>query len=268
MKNKQIDKIREINAYDRVRAARSENRPKARDFIENLFDDIVYLRGDRNIGDSKAVIGGIASFCGKAVTFIGIQKGRGIDEGLETDFGMPKPEGYRKAKRLMEAAEKFGRPIVTFIDTPRAFPGVDAEERGQSEAIASALALMSRLEVPIVSFVIGEGGSGGALALAVANRIYMLENAVFSILSPEGFASILWKDAALAPEAAELMKLTAGDLAKAGIVDGVLYEEPHVLVPGLEAVRAALRSSLKTLCGKRGAALRNERFEKFRKIGK
>lgn len=256
-----------LSAYQRVRLARSEDRPRARDYIEHLFDNIVYLSGDRTFADSSSVIGGIASFENRALTFIGIQKGRGIEEAVRTDFGMPKPEGYRKAMRLMEQAEKFGRPIITFVDTPGAYPGVDAEERGQSEAIASSLALMSRLEVPVIAFIIGEGGSGGALALSVANRLYMLENAVFSILSPEGFASILWKDSSLASQAAELMKLTSFDLKSAGVIDGIVKEERHVTLPALEGMKALLSKDLRQLGNKKGAVLREERYEKFRTIG-
>lgn len=257
-----------MNAYQRVRLARSEERPRARDYIEHVFDDIVYLRGDRRFGDSESVIGGIAAFEGIPVTFVGIQKGSGIEEAVLTDFGMPKPEGYRKAMRLMTSASKFGRPIITFVDTPGAFPGVDAEERGQSEAIAASLAMMSSLNVPVISFIIGEGGSGGALALSVANRLYMLENAVFSILSPEGFASILWKDASRASEAAELMKLTAFDLKEAGVIDDVVTEEPHVTIPGLESVREKLRQDLKVLMSKKSSVLRQERYDKYRAIGR
>ncbi|MDO4753782.1 MAG: acetyl-CoA carboxylase carboxyltransferase subunit alpha [Bacillota bacterium] len=256
-----------LSAYQRVRLARSEDRPRAKDYIEELFDDIVYLNGDRHFGNSQSVIGGIASFQNQPVTFIGIQKGRGIEEAVMTDFGMPKPEGYRKAMRLMESAAKFGRPVITFVDTPGAYPGVDAEERGQSEAIASSLALMSGLEVPVIAFIIGEGGSGGALALSVANRLYMLENAVFSILSPEGFASILWKDSSLASDAAELMKLTAFDLKEAGIIDGIIKEEQHVSLPALEGMKATLTKDLKQLKSKKGSVLRDERYDKFRAIG-
>lgn len=257
-----------MSAYQRVRLARSEKRPRARDYIEQVFDDIVYLRGDRNVGDSETVIGGIGSFEGVPVTFVGIQKGSGIEEAVATNFGMPKPEGYRKAMRLMASASKFGRPIITFVDTPGAFPGIDAEERGQSEAIASSLALMSGLDVPVIAFIIGEGGSGGALALSVANRLYMLENAVFSILSPEGFASILWKDASRASEAAELMKLTAFDLREAGVIDDVVAEESHVTIPGLESVREKIRADLKVLMNKKPSVLRQERYDKFRAIGR
>lgn len=255
------------SAYQRVSDARSEDRSRARDYIEHLFEEILYFSGDRSFKDSKSVLGGIASFEGTAITFIGIQKGKGIEEAVQTDFGMPKPEGYRKAVRLMEQANKFGRPIVTFVDTPGAFPGVDAEERGQAEAIASSLAFMSSLDVPVIAFVIGEGGSGGALALSVANRLYMLENAVFSILSPEGFASILWKDSGRASEAAELMRLTAYDLYDDGIVDEVIAEEPHVSIPALEGMRAVLRRDLKERSGKKPDFIRRERFEKFRSIG-
>lgn len=257
-----------MGAYERVKAARAESRPRAKEFIEALLTDVVYLKGDRRFGDSRSVLGGIASYGKIPVTFIGIQKGRGLEEGILTDFGMPKPEGYRKALRLMEQAEKFQRPVLTFVDTPGAYPGVDAEERGQAEAIAALLSRMSCLEVPVLAFLIGEGGSGGALALSVANRLYMLENAVFSILSPEGFASILWKDSSLAAEAAELMKLTAGDLKRAGIVDEVIPEEEFEEVPGLAGIRAVLDANLETLASKKGKALKKERQEKFRKIGR
>lgn len=256
-----------IEPYRRVRMARSEERPRAGEYMEHLFEDMMYFCGDRCTGDSKSVIGGIASFEGTPVTVIGIQKGRGIEEAVATDFGMPKPEGYRKAQRLMRQAEKFSRPVLTFVDTPGAYPGIDAEERGQAEAIAGSLALMSALTVPVLSFIIGEGGSGGALALAAGNRLYMLENAVFSILSPEGFASILWKDAGLASKAAELMKLTAYDLRQAGIVDEVIEEEAHVRLPALEGMRRIIRRDLKELGAKKSAAIREERYEKFRAIG-
>lgn len=261
-------KNRKEGAYHRVRLARSEERPKARDYIESLFDDILYLNGDRSFGNSNSVIGGIASFENQPITFIGIQKGKGIEEAVLTDFGMPKPEGYRKAMRLMKNAEKFKRPVITFVDTPGAYPGVDAEERGQSEAIASSLAMMSALEIPVIAFIIGEGGSGGALALSVANRIYMLENSVFSILSPEGFASILWKDSSLASEAADLMKLTSFDLKEAGIIDGVIPEEAHITLPALEGMREVLSADLRQLKHKKGSVLREERYRKFREIGR
>ena len=213
-----------ITAWDRVMLARKMDRPKALDYIHGLFDDFMELHGDRNFGDDKAIVGGIATFDGMPVTVIGEQKGKKAKENMERNFGMPNPEGYRKALRLMKQAEKFNRPIITFIDTPGAYPGMGAEERGQGEAIARNLFEMSKLEVPIICIVIGEGSSGGALAIAVGDRIVMLENAVYSILSPEGYASILWKDSSRAEEAAEKMKLTAKDLLDLGIIDEVLKE--------------------------------------------
>lgn len=256
-----------VGPYEKVKLARDAERPRALDFIENLFDDIVFLRGDRCFGDSKSILGGIASFKGIPITFIGIQKGSGMEEALETDFGMPKPEGYRKAIRLMEQADKFKRPVVTFVDTPGAYPGIDAEERGVFQAIAEILATGSKVGVPIISFIIGEGGSGGALALAVANRLYMLENSVFSILSPEGFASILWKDSALASKAANLMKLTSEDLLKGKIIDDIIWELDKEKIGGIAGIETALERDLHELKKKNRNLLKKERFEKYRKIG-
>ena len=211
-----------ITAWDRVTLAREIERPKALDYIENIFDDFMELHGDRNFGDDKSIIGGIAYLDAMPVTIIGEQKGKNARENIERNFGMPNPEGYRKALRLMKQAEKFGRPIITFIDTPGAYPGIGAEERGQGEAIARNMLEMSQLKVPIICIVIGEGSSGGALAIAVGDRIIMLENAVYSILSPEGFASILYKDASKAKEAAENMKITAKDLKNLNIIDKII----------------------------------------------
>lgn len=255
-------------AYEKVKLARDPSRPRAKDFIQSLFNDIVYLKGDRCFGDSKSVIGGIATYEKQPITFIGIQKGSDMEESLETDFGMPKPEGYRKAMRLMEQAEKFRRPIITFIDTPGAYPGIDAEERGQFQAIAESLALSSGLTVPIIAFIIGEGGSGGALALSLGNRLYMLENSVFSILSPEGFASILWKDSALASKAADVMRLTAENLKSDGIVDEVIWELDSEDIKGITGIKRVLTRDLKDLKGKSGTILKKERYEKFRDIGR
>lgn len=211
-------------AWDRVILARRADRPKALDYINSIFEDFIELHGDRNFADDKAIVGGIATFEGRPVTVIGEQKGKKAKENLERNFGMPNPEGYRKALRLMKQAEKFNRPIITFIDTPGAYPGMGAEERGQGEAIAKNMYEMSKLRVPIICIVIGEGSSGGALAIAVGDRIVMLENAIYSILSPEGFASILYKDASKAKEAAEDMKATAEDLKKFGIIDKIIKE--------------------------------------------
>ena len=247
------------NAYEIVKKARSSNRLRAKEVIERLFEDIVYLKGDRCFGDSKTIIGGIGSFEGRPVTFIGIQKGRGIEEGVETNFGMPMPEGYRKAMRLMDQAEKFRRPVITFIDTPGAYPGVGAEERGQFEAIASSLEKMSMLTVPVIAVVIGEGGS-----LSVANKIFMFKNAVYSILSPEGFASILWKDAGLAEKAADVMKITSQDLYDFGIVDEIIDENGDKV--NFTQLRNLISTELQSLSDMTGEEIRERRYDKFREI--
>lgn len=252
--------------YEMVKNARSEDRIRGREIIEELFQSILYLKGDRYFGDSKTVIGGIAEFEGQPITFIGMQKGSGVEEAVETNFGMPLPEGYRKGIRLMEQAEKFRRPVIAFIDTPGAYPGIEAEERGQFQAIASSLEKMSSLTVPTIAFVIGEGGSGGALAFSVANKIYMLEKAIYSILSPEGFASILWKDASLADKAAEIMKITAQDLHEFGIVDEVVQEKENI--PNYEQMKKLLREELKRTFSMTGEEIRREKYEKYRRIGK
>lgn len=211
-------------AWEQVQLARMSNRPTALDYIKEIFDDFEEFHGDRLFQDDKAMVGGIAYLNGVPVTVIGEQKGRTTKENIERNFGMPSPEGYRKALRLMKQAEKFGRPIINFVDTPGAFCGLEAEERGQGEAIARNLFEMSGLKVPVLSIIIGEGGSGGALALAVGNEVWMMENATYSILSPEGFASILWKDSKRADEAAEVMKITAKDLKKLNIVERIIPE--------------------------------------------
>ena len=213
-----------VTAWERVKIARETDRPTALDYIENIFDKFIELHGDRYFKDDKSIVCGLGNIGNQNYTIIGEQKGRTTKENIERNFGMPNPEGYRKALRLMKQAEKFNRPIVTFIDTKGAYPGLGAEERGQGEAIARNLMEMSELKVPIIAIVIGEGSSGGALAIGVGDKVLMLENAVYSILSPEGYASILWKDSSRAEEAAEKMKLTAEDLYKLGIVDEVLKE--------------------------------------------
>ena len=213
-----------LTAWDRVKIARELDRPTAIDYIENIFDDFIELHGDRYFRDDKSIVCGLANIENQNYTVIAEQKGRNTKENIERNFGMPNPEAYRKALRFMKQAEKFGRPIITFIDTKGAYPGIGAEERGQGEAIASNLMEMSDLEVPIIAIVIGEGSSGGALAIGVGDKVLMLENAVYSILSPEGYASILWKDSSRAEEAAEKMKLTAKDLLELGIIDEVLKE--------------------------------------------
>ena len=223
-KKEALTESRAVDPWERVCRSRDRKRPTALDYIEKIFDSFTELYGDRLSGDDPAVVGGLAWFQGRPVTVIGQQKGRSTKENVKRNFGMPSPEGYRKTKRLMEQAEKFGRPVICFVDTPGAFCGIEAEEQGQGAAIAENLKLLSGLRVPVLSIVIGEGGSGGALALALANEVWILENAVYSILSPEGFASIVWKDSKRAAEAAGLMKLTAGELYEQGIVDRVISE--------------------------------------------
>ncbi len=214
----------QLTIWQTVQVARHPRRPYTLDYIERLFDDFQELHGDRHFADDPAIVGGIAKFNGRAVMVIGQQKGRTIAEKLHRNFGMPRPEGYRKALRLMLLAEKFKLPIITFIDTPGAYPGIDAEERNQSEAIAKNLWVMAKLATPIITVVIGEGGSGGALAIGVGDRIAMLQYSIYSVISPEGCASILWKDAANAPKAAEAMGVTAPQIAKLGLIDEVLPE--------------------------------------------
>ena len=257
---------------EKVKLARNPERPGTADFIEALFTDFFEQRGDRQCREDGSILGGIARFHGRPVTVIGHRKGKNLEENLRCNFGMPGPEGYRKAQRLMRQAEKFGRPILTFIDTPGAYPGKEAEERGQGEAIAQCLALMSSLTVPTIALVTGEGGSGGALALGVANRVLMLEHAVYSVLSPEGFASILWKDASRSGEACGLMKLTAQDLRRGGIVQGVLKEPEggaHTdWAATFRTVDAALRHELAALDKLSPRALVQQRYQMFRAMGR
>ncbi len=245
----QIPKIHprngEFSAWDRVMTARDTKRPTAMDFIQEIFSDFVELHGDRHVDDDGATVGGIAYLDGCPVTVIGQQKGRTMKENLRRNYGMPSPEGYRKALRLMKQAEKFGRPIINFIDTPGAFCGLEAEEHGQGEAIARNLMEMSALKVPVLSIVIGEGGSGGALALAVGNQVWMLENAIYTILSPEGFASILWKDSKRAAEAAEVMKVTAADLLDMKIIDKVIAEPQAADQTNLKEISRRMRKEIR-----------------------
>ena len=256
---------------EKVRLARHPDRPGTVDFIHALFTDFIEQRGDRLCGEDASILGGIARFHGRPVTVVGHRKGKNLEENLRCNFGMPSPEGYRKAQRLMRQAEKFGRTVITFVDTPGAYPGKEAEERGQGEAIAQCLALMSALTVPVIAVITGEGGSGGALALAVANRVLMLEHAVYSVLSPEGFASILWKDAGRAGEACGVMKLTAQDLRRGGIVQGVLREPEGGAHTNWEAmfrtVDAALAKELAALDKLKGPALAKQRYDMFRTMG-
>ena len=248
-----------------LKEARDQGRLTALDFAQGLFDDFIELHGDRNFRDDGAVIGGIGRLNGQAVTVVGIQKGRNLQDNLNRNFGQPHPEGYRKALRLMKQAEKFGRPVVTFINTAGAYPGVGAEERGQGEAIARNLMEMSDLKVPIIAIIIGEGGSGGALALAVADKVWMLENTIYSILSPEGFATILWKDGSRSEEAAELMKITSGELLNMGIVDKVIPERGYFTSEIIEAIKTAIVDELAELSQLSTEDLLEARYQRFRK---
>lgn len=260
-----------LTAAQRLALARHQDRPGTAEFIASLFTDFFEQRGDRLWGEDGSILGGIALFHGRPVTVLGHRKGRTLDEHVRCRFGMPDPEGYRKVQRLLAQAEKFRRPVITFVDTPGAYPGLEAEARGQGEAIARTLAVMSALTVPVVCVVTGEGGSGGALALAVGDRVLMLENAVYSVLSPEGFASILWKDASRAAEACEVMKLTARDLLELGVIDGIIPEPeggahlaPQLLYRELDT---ALAQALDSLSRTRPSALAAGRYQKFRTMG-
>jgi acetyl-CoA carboxylase carboxyl transferase subunit beta len=240
------------------------------DYISSLFDNFMEMHGDRYFRDDPAIIGGIGWLDGQPVTVIGIQKGSSPAECASRNYGMPSPEGYRKAIRLMKQAEKFGRPIVTFVNTSGAYPGMEAEENGQGEAIARNLYEMSGLKVPVFTFMIGEGGSGGALALAVSNEVWMLEHAVYAILSPEGFASILWKDGKRAKEAATVMKITAQDLLSLNVIDGIIPEFGGADAPALESISRAMKAQLKRFlkesAKKSGETLASERYDRFRKF--
>ena len=248
-----------------LKEARDQGRLTALDFAQGIFDDFIELHGDRNFRDDGAIIGGLGRLNGQAVTVVGIQKGRNLQDNLNRNFGQPHPEGYRKALRLMKQAEKFGRPVVTFINTAGAYPGVGAEERGQGEAIARNLMEMSDLKVPIIAIIIGEGGSGGALALAVADKVWMLENTIYSILSPEGFATILWKDGSRSEEAAELMKITSGELLNMGIVDKVIPERGYFTSEIIEAIKTAIVDELAELSQLSTEDLLKARYQRFRK---
>jgi len=272
---RQVDRLQETlgetSAWSRVQTARHQQRPQTLDYVQHLFQEFTEIHGDRAYGDDPALITGIGWFHGEPVTIIGHQKGHDTQQKLQRNFGMPKPEGYRKALRIMRMAGKFGRPIFTFVDTPGAYPGIDSEERGQAEAIAHNLREMARVPVPIVVTVTGEGGSGGALAIAVGDRILMLENAVYSVISPEGCASITWRDSGKAEQAAEALKMTALDLKGMGIADQIVPEPPggahtdaertaRLLEPVLEAVLRELRALPVT-------ELLERRYQKFRLMG-
>ena len=260
-----------LTPWQRTQLARHPQRPSTLDYIGEMFRDFLEFHGDRSFGDDRAIVGGFARFNDRSVMVIGHQKGKTLKERMQRNFGMPNPEGYRKALRLMKMAEKFGRPIVTFIDTPGAYPGIGAEERGQAEAIARNLYAMARLTVPIISVVIGEGGSGGALALGVSDRILMLEHGVYSVISPEGCAAILWDDPAKVPDAAAALKMTAQDLVDLQIVDEVIPEplggahrEPRAVT---ERVAKALTNQLFQLTDLSVDELLAQRDHKYRRIG-
>ena len=263
--------VKEMTPWDRVLLSREQKRPTALEYIEEIFESFVELHGDRYFGDDKAIVGGIAKIKDIKVTVIGEQKGLDTKDNIYRNFGMPAPEGYRKALRLMKQAEKFKRPIVTFIDTPGAFCGVSAEERGQGEAIAKNLMEIAGLKVPVISFIIGEGGSGGALAIAVSNKVYMLENSIYGVLSPEGFASILWKDGSRAREAADVMKITANDLEELKIIDGIIKEPvggAHKDFKSVaERVKEIIIKELGDLRALEAGELVNRRYNRFRVFG-
>lgn len=269
-KKKKQRRPKNLTAWDRVQIARSSDRPSAAEYIDTIFDDFMELHGDRGVRDDNAIIGGIATLDGQPVTVIGIRKGHTTKENIKCNFGMPSPEGYKKALRLMKQAEKFGRAVIAFVDTPGAFCGLEAEERGQGEAIARNLLEMSDLKVPVLSIVIGEGGSGGALALAVSNEVWMMENATYTILSPEGFASILWKDSRKAPEAAEVMKVTAAHLKELGIIERIIPEEYPASEENLpeivEYMKIRMKQFLVKQSGKSGEQIAQERYERFRRM--
>ena len=267
---KERQSVQAKDAWERVTISRKNDRPVGQDYIRTLFFDFLEFHGDRCYGDDPAIIGGIARFAGIPVTVIAQAKGKSTKENVAHHFGMPSPEGYRKALRLMKQAEKFKRPILLFVDTPGAFCGIEAEERGQGEAIARNLFEMSSMKVPILSVVIGEGGSGGALALAVADEVWMLENAIYSVLSPEGFATILWKDSKRASEAAAVMKLTAADLKKLGVIEAVIAEPEVYTEETMQSVVFVLQKKitefLDTHCNFSPEELAAQRYERFRKM--
>jgi len=258
-------------SWDRVQLARHPKRPHSLDYIQRIFTGFEELHGDRGYADDPAIVAGMAWFDARPVMVVAQQKGRDTKQKLHRNFGMPKPEGYRKAMRLMKLAAKFGRPVITLVDTPGAYPGIDAEERGEAEAIAVNLREMSRLGVPVIVVVIGEGGSGGALAIAVGNRVYMLENAIYSVISPESCAAIIYRDAGKAPRAAEALKLTAPDLLSLKLIDGIVAEPvggaQNNYDAAAEAVRHQLREALLELSGLTPEQCIEERYAKFRRMG-
>jgi len=267
----QAELYEDLEPYDKVYLARHPNRPNIKFYIDHLFEDFLELQGDRMYANDAAIMGGVATFEGMPVTILGHVKGKSTEENIKTNFAMPHPEGYRKAIRLVKQAEKFGRPIITFIDTPGAYPGVGAEERGQSEAIARCLMTFMGLTVPVIAIVIGEGGSGGALALSGANYLVMLEHSVYSVLSPEGFASILYKDSTRAKEAAAIMKLTADDLLGFDVIDEIVkepvggaHENSEFM---LETLQLIIKQQLAKFAQLTDDELAEHRYQKFQKIG-
>ncbi len=272
MKDIRDNKYQNLTAWEKILLSRHQERPTVRDYIEFIFDDWIEMHGDRCYGDDRAVIGGIASLKGIPVTVLGHQKGRGTNENLHTNFGMPHPEGYRKVERLILQAEKFKRPVLTLIDTPGAYPGVGAEERGQAGAIAQVLMTLCSLKVPIISAVTGEGGSGGALALAVCDRLLMLSNSVFSVASAEACASIIWKDAGRAEEMASALKLTAQDIKDLGIADEIIEEPMGGAHKDFETMAKKLEeslvSNLKELLALESHELNEQRYKRLRQIGR
>ena len=265
MKNK-----KEISAWEKVEIARNPKRKTSLEYIEKIFDEFIELHGDRNFKDDKAIICGLAKIDNTPFTIIAEQKGRTTKENIERNFGMPNPESYRKAIRFMKQAEKFKRPVITFIDTKGAYPGIEAEERGQGEAIAKSMFEMARLKVPVISIVIGEGSSGGALAIGVANKVFMLENAIYSILSPEGYSSILWKDQSRYKEAAEKMKLTAKDLYELNVIDKIIPEKNEISEENFsktsEILKKEIIKEIKKSNKMTSEQIVEERYKKFRNI--
>ena len=254
-----------LTPYERVKEARSSKRPTGLDYINNIFTHFTELHGDRRFGDDASIVGGIAYLHSTPVTVIAIEKGHTAKERAKRNFGSPNPEGYRKALRLMKQAEKFGRPIINFVDTSGAFCGIGAEERGQGQAIAENLTEMTTICVPIISILIGEGGSGGALALSVADRVWMLQNSVYSVISPEGCASILWKDAKFAPDAAAQLKLTSEDARSFGIIEKILSEKDIGSKEFFDRIRLLLAEEIDTLS--KEPELISKRYDRFRRIG-
>ncbi len=263
--------FRDLTPMQKVQLSRHANRPYTLDYTKRLFTDFIEMKGDRRFAEDAAIVAGLATYHGRSVAVVGHQKGRGTKENMKRNFGMPHPEGYRKAVRIYELAARFGLPVLTFIDTPGAYPGIGAEERGQSEAIGAALAVLARIEVPIIATIIGEGGSGGALALGVANRVLVLEFGCYSVISPEGCAAILWKDGSRADEAAEQLRVTAQDLLALKVVDMIVDEPPGGAHQdhddAARRLDAVLGAHLDSLCAMSPSALTEDRYRRFRSLG-